>query len=414
MLNSSLLLIISLILSSSAFGSVTNYKNILIGDRAATMGGAYVAVSDDSSGTYYNPAGISYTSGTEISGSANVYHVQHTTYKNTIRDQNWERHSVELLPNFFSLIRNYGKNAYGISFVVPDSFVQHQDQIYTDLPATETKDPISRYVLNLHNEDITYLIGPTYSRKLTDTLSIGITLNYMYRKERLQQYQLVEYPSAAQEISYANREWGEKGIMPKVGLLWSPIDLLSFGLVVSKTFLLKSEYISMSNFKADSSNDLTFSNATYDIKRNMPTEVALGVAYFPSPFFLVSLDSSIHIAPKADSFNAYGYKTVANVSLGAEYFLNEKNAVRAGVFTNFSNMPTPTAQTAYIEKIDQYGFTAGYSIYTRSTSITLGVIASFGTGHNQPYAPDSTTGLSTTVEATRYSYTGVISTSYGF
>ena len=31
-----------------------HYKNMLIGERAATMGGSYVAISDDSTGCYYN------------------------------------------------------------------------------------------------------------------------------------------------------------------------------------------------------------------------------------------------------------------------------------------------------------------------------------------------------------------------
>ncbi len=40
-----------------------HYTNLLIGDRASGMGGAYTAVSDDATGLYYNPAGIAYAAG---------------------------------------------------------------------------------------------------------------------------------------------------------------------------------------------------------------------------------------------------------------------------------------------------------------------------------------------------------------
>jgi len=44
--------------TTSLYADDAHYKNMLIGERAATMGGSYVAISDDSTGCYYNPAGI--------------------------------------------------------------------------------------------------------------------------------------------------------------------------------------------------------------------------------------------------------------------------------------------------------------------------------------------------------------------
>jgi len=49
-----------LFVSAWVFADEFHYNNLLIGDRASGMGGAYTAISDDASGMYYNPAGIVY------------------------------------------------------------------------------------------------------------------------------------------------------------------------------------------------------------------------------------------------------------------------------------------------------------------------------------------------------------------
>ncbi|MCB1192426.1 MAG: hypothetical protein H7A23_10390 [Leptospiraceae bacterium] len=52
-----------------------SYHNIqsFIGEKAAAMGGAFTAISDDPSGAYYNPAGISFAYNNYVSISANTY-----------------------------------------------------------------------------------------------------------------------------------------------------------------------------------------------------------------------------------------------------------------------------------------------------------------------------------------------------
>ena len=50
-----------------------SFLKIPVGAKAAALGGAYTGLSDDESGMYYNPAGISQISGSAISGSYNNY-----------------------------------------------------------------------------------------------------------------------------------------------------------------------------------------------------------------------------------------------------------------------------------------------------------------------------------------------------
>ncbi|MDY7035416.1 MAG: aromatic hydrocarbon degradation protein, partial [Thermodesulfobacteriota bacterium] len=45
-----------LVFVSDAFADDYHYVNMLVGDRATGLGGAYTAVSDDPAGCFFNPA----------------------------------------------------------------------------------------------------------------------------------------------------------------------------------------------------------------------------------------------------------------------------------------------------------------------------------------------------------------------
>ncbi|MBI5193355.1 MAG: hypothetical protein HZA08_07955 [Nitrospirae bacterium] len=97
-------------LSSISYADEYHYNNIIIGDRAAGMGGAYTAVSDDPSGLFYNPAGIVFAYGRSLSGGAHAYHSVHKKYKDVLGGKGWDRSSSEVLPNYFGIIQPLGKN----------------------------------------------------------------------------------------------------------------------------------------------------------------------------------------------------------------------------------------------------------------------------------------------------------------
>ena len=54
----------------------THYKDMLFGSRAAGVGGTYIAISDDTAGCFYNPAGTIYAYEDSISGSGNAFFSQ--------------------------------------------------------------------------------------------------------------------------------------------------------------------------------------------------------------------------------------------------------------------------------------------------------------------------------------------------
>jgi long-chain fatty acid transport protein len=84
---------------------------------------------------------------------------------------------------------------------------------------------------------------------------------------------------------------------------------------------------------------------------------------------------------------------VINLALGAEYYLNERYALRGGLYTDFANtekVVNDGLTANQPEHIDLYGTTLSLTRFTRSTSTTLGLGYSYGKGDAQ-VAANSTT-----------------------
>jgi len=393
-------------LSTVAQADIFHYKNVLVGDRGANMGGAYIALSDDSSGCYYNPSGISYTEGANLSGSVNAYHIQNSTYKNAIRGNDWKRNSAELLPNFFGLIKNFGKHSFGVAVIVPDSFVQHQDQSIDNLPDMGGR-TISRYTLSRHEEDSTTITGLTYAYEISDTLAIGTTLDYYYRKNRIANSQTVLYGDGLNRGDFYNTSWFEAGLYPKLGVRWAPHKKFAVGMTLSQVFIATSKWETMGNTKEEGSADFIFMRDDTKSKRNTPLEFGLGLAMFPTEKVTFTFDTNFYSNSGRDVFSLYGYESVINFSFAGEYKINKKNVVRLGYFTNNSSVPDPSINTRNLEHLDMWGISTGYSIHNDVTSFTIGLVYSQGSGLSQIYD-----GSPATTNVKRYSATGLFSTNY--
>ena len=395
-----LLLILTLIFSNQVFADMEYQKNTLLGGRASTLAGAYTAVSDDASAAFYNPAGLSFSQSSSFSGSSNVYSTSSTTYDKAIDNQDWKRNSNNLKPNFFGVVQKKGNETYAFSYALTDAMVEHQDQIFQNL--TSATDPIDLYVLNLHQEDSTYLIGPSYSKKISDEISWGASLFYHYRIYRRAQSQLIRYTDATDQASYLNTTKKEKGFKPEIGFM-ATLGKFSIGATLAKTLILTSLTDSQLNNKAKGASTYGFSQLITIPKRKTPTELQSGVAFFASPYLLFSSNVDYYL------YSDTAHESVLNLSFGSEYYLSEKHAIRAGVYTNRTNNKEPSAATiAPLEHIDMYGVTAGYTLYSSTTAITFGGIYSKGSGKAQIYDKSTAT---TNVKRSNFDF--VVSADYG-
>jgi long-chain fatty acid transport protein len=378
MFNFSLVTFFIFLLSSFAYADGEHHKNTLIGGRAATLGGAYTAISDDASGTFYNPAGLTFASGNSFSGSANVLSINNSSYKETIGSSDWDRKSTTLKPNFFGVVQKHKDEAFALSYALTDSFSEDQDQIYQNINAVN---PIDVYALNLHSQDNTYLAGPSYAKKINDQISIGASAFVHYRLYRRAYNQLIRFSDGSDESTYTNTTKKEKGMKPKVGVMITPMEKLSLGFTFSKTQIFATLNDNQQNQKIKGASTFQFGQTSNTEKRSTPYEFETGAAYFVNPYLLFTTNLDFYI------FEGTSRENVVNLSFGSEYYLTEKNAIRAGFYTNRSNSKKPTnATTAPLEHINLYGLTAGYTHYAQNTAITLGTVYNQGKGEAQIYS----------------------------
>jgi len=420
-----------------AFADEFHYNNILIGDRAAGMGGAYTAVSDDPSGLYYNPAGIVLAPGGSFSASVNAFQYTKKTYKDVLGGNGWDRISSNLLPNYFGVIQPLGTGKIGFSYAVPDSRLENQAQTFYNIPGIDpvTKQPITitRYVINTNDNDYTYNFGPSYAFKINDRLSVGGTAYIHYRDRQLISNQFVSVDNNLSVSGDERYQWqnvydsvNEWGVKPILGLMWTPKDKVSLGLTVSKTTIIES-----SRRKQITLRDLDFGSnlPSYSVweskdNREFPWVITLGGAYFPSESLLVSADISYYSAASytlnfktglPDGSTAVAaidtpQSETVNVSVGTEYYPRSTIALRGGLFTNMANTPKlDAAKTDQLEHIDMYGASLSISRFTRSSSLTLGGSYSFGTGQAQPYS-----GSAAIKDAEIQNITGFLSAAFSY
>ncbi len=412
----------ALFLARTAPADDFHYTNLLIGDRASGMGGAYTAVSDDATGLYYNPAGIAYTAGGNLSASVNAYYNNEKTYKGVIGGNGWTRRSSSLLPNYFGVIQPVGRFKVGFSYAVPDSIMEDQSQTFGNLPlstsggsnSVASLNPgvnITSYIINFNNENNVYEFGPSIATEFSDNFSAGLTLYYYWRKELWVLNQIIKTSNGGFEWTNQYFHANERGVRPILGFMWSPVKNVSLGLAVSKIWITSSDTNFQSSYVREGLGVFEDTNGggipdtvVYDKKsipdgpsdttarRDYPTKVGLGIAWFPSQSLLLTGDLNYYTKVNEQIVTIGGQSVilrpaataVTNVALGTEYYFTRNWAMRAGAFTNMANTPNIQSGAAnQNEHIDLYGATASISNFTRNTSVTLGTALTYGSGKAQ-------------------------------
>lgn len=425
--------------AGTAHADIFHYNNVILGDRAIGLAGAYSGISDDASGVIYNPAGLAFASGGELSGSANAVFQKNLLYKDIFPGFDFEEKSNSLFPSFFGMVQKVDGLmdglVLGFAMASPDSDMKDQnDQI------ERPSQGVSFFHRTVNARSSTALYSLAGARRIGSNLAFGLGVSVVRINELFQEFQhsLLVIPgklSAAataankgpifkaqtQNIYRSMNVWA---VQPNLGMQWVVSSRWVVGLSVRIPVILHEELLN--------ENDVTlayrFADGTLvtdadlddpELKergvgsgkvgtltpsqpkgrwkssqplKQLPGSVRGGLTWFASPRFLWALDVEHTLAAKEGALTSYHREAVTNAMTGAEYYVVPTVPVRLGLFTNFDSRPKLKAgQTnEQVDHVDFYGGSLFVSWAQLTSQFGAGLVYQLGMGESQKIAGSPT------------------------
>ena len=410
----SLFVIVMMFVLQMIFADEYHFNNFFIGDRAASMGGAYCAIADGPEGVYYNPAGLSFSSSNYFSLSANAIQYKQFIYKGIKFDGakesiDYTRRSFSFIPNFFGFLQKYKHFTFAFTVASPDSELFDQRDSFK-IPTLENG---LSYTNNL-NVDLskTYMVyeaGPSFSFLPSKQLSIGFGLfvRYTNKREIFQQSQIYDLKNKASKTSFSSQYIRDDIVclVGNFGIQYMPIKYLSIGYSASMPLHLvdvKSQKTTVMEGINKPNMLLGYFDAGVDSRENDVINIfedglfrstfvkqTIGIAGFITKSVVVSLDGSFYVAVQdvENEYSDFRNWFTWNVSTGVEWYITQNFPLRLGFFTDNANTPElESGKTDQLDHVNMYGgsFSIGYA--TASMSVNLGATISGGVGKAQMIA----------------------------
>lgn len=377
---------VRLIAISIAFFSAQGHADLLfhqrsnlIGTRAALMGGAYTALAEGLSSAVYNPAGVAFVKSSAVSMSAAVYAYEHykrtnTTTPNPIAN---ELRSIVNVPTALGIQYRINKR-WGGSFGI----FQVTNLNFNNLGFTADR----LASISISEIERGWLVGPSFGYKVSDHLALGISAFFYYDQNTFS----AVYNSSTLNSTRQNQLYSF-GFSPSFGIRYEPAKSWLVGMTVT-----------METVPIDGNNNVVYQPAVFappfigpttrksvsgDVR--LPYRVAVGVAHHPENGLTLSVDV-IYYAPlnypapnepirTAESNNHHKERSHIDLSLGAEYAINNYYLVEGGLFTNTTGA---TAQYRS-EKFNMYGASLGLTYRSGRITTSGGIIFQYGSSGDQ-------------------------------
>jgi long-chain fatty acid transport protein len=335
------------------------------GAAAMAMGGAFVAVANDPSAVFHNPAGLAFLKGTQVSvGTTLIWSASQLALPNwpVPSQREWDQAKQTFYPSTFYLTHSLSdKVTLGFGFFSPYG-----------LGAEWPKENPLRY-LGYKDDMKTFFFNPAVAVKLTDQVSVGFGVSYIYSTVLFKLVELEnfgpygKYDVPAELKGNGNSMGFNAGVLYKtdklsLGLNWrSQFDIKYSGDLALDTSLLPA---ALKSFVPTSD--------TGETNFKFPNIFGLGIAYNVTEKLLLSADYHRIFWKRFDKYTV-DFKVVPDLVIeenfkdsyllrgGLQYTFSPQFALRAGIVYDKSPQPDETADPL-LPDANRLALTGGFGI----------------------------------------------------
>jgi len=348
------------------------YHNVngFFGERASGMGGAFSAISDDASGAFYNPAGLSFIANTNYTINASTYQSKKLDNQNYFGPGlNYTQTSRNYLPNFVGFVEKSDYFTYGFTIAtrVQETFDQ-SDRANNPQYLRRS----SQVDIAIVRDNMNILAGPSASLLLNDKLSIGITSYLDYTSTRLISSVTENTYTNSVTTNFSHESKKTYALTPILGIQYMPKPKFSLGGSIRRNYIFNGEvdskinststgntassiYQGSNKFASEIRPDDIYIKSPLTYKLPEVYEIRGGLAYFINSHLTVSGDliyTSGYKMYKTDQEysvknrklfttdpleNEFTREHTLNYAFGFEIYITDKIILRMGSFSNMSN-----------------------------------------------------------------------------
>jgi hypothetical protein len=384
-----------------------------VGELASTMGGAAVAITHDGTAPWYNPAGLGRVTDEGISATLNVYGLQIERTKGFVDGLDLAGTKTAIFPGSVGYVKPLGvfgndiHHAIGLALVVPD-FARHEVAL--------DDNQFVGYEFHVRERllEQTLWIVPGWGACFGPRLCAGVSLQVGYWSSTglysvFEQGNDQSGPAVAPWSTVEQDDFSAIEAGMSVGVQYRASDNTWIGLSLRSPVMTVWGSGSILYMDADqaTSSVRRANDNNVKIDERLPLNMRLGVGLELQGWLLaadvsLSLPESTYQSVRAQDGTTnliardangvqvgdlipigvpLGRSTVVNVNLGAQYRLSPKTAFQAGFFTDFSGQPDALIDELH-PHINRYGVTAGVSLKGTSSTTTIGLVATIGSGRS--------------------------------
>jgi long-chain fatty acid transport protein len=371
------------------------------GARAVGLGGAFVAQASDPSAIFFNPAGLAFQSGINIMGGG-TFVMPSISFKGPAPSTNETKMESQVFfpPNLYGTYALNNQWVVGIGLFTPYG-----------LGSEWNKDWVGS-AISVKTSIQTFYINPTVSYKISDQLSVGVGVSYIYGTVSLSK----RVPIAPLGINGTlSLDGTGTGFGYNIGVLCKPMEKLSLG--ASFRSLTKLEFSGDAKFTDMLTLAPFFPGGTGKATLPMPADVFVGAAYkitsdltVEADFQFVgwsSYDQLVINLPTGPSAPAQLggqplQKTQTQIKnwgdgylgrLGAEYRYNDQFAFRGGLIYDITPQPASKMEPMLpdADRID-VSIGVGYKI-SQQLSLDIAYMAVLFADRTSTFVPTGSTSV---------------------